>query len=101
MSRVLAPASDVAVTLASIEADYAASTEAAQLAQRAHNVALEAHLSAGTLDGMAARVANLDALSQAAGNAYRQQAIDRYRLAQYRIASRRGTREDYLCRRPK
>jgi hypothetical protein len=101
MSRVLTPDSLVAVNLAKIEADLAASDEAARLATRAYNVAHEAHLMSGSSDDMEARVTRLNELSQAMGNACRQQSQDRYRLAVYRIGCRMGTREDYLCKRPR
>ena len=51
--------------------------------------------------GHVALVAKVDAWAQKAQDAHRAESIARYRLARYRIASRMGSREDYLCKMPR
>ncbi len=51
-------------------------------------------------DGHGDLVTRMNACAQKAQDAYHAEAVARYRLARYRIASRVGSREDYLCRMP-
>jgi hypothetical protein len=46
-------------------------------------------------------VSNVNAWAQKAQDAYHAESVARYRLARYRIASRMGSREDYLCKIPR